>query len=84
MIDDKAISVPSSSFDYLVTLMRHSPEPVTFVDLVKESQGYNCTRIEARDITRWQIHKIRKAIEKDSSDPQHLITVRDVGYRLIG
>ncbi len=84
MIDDKAISLPSSSFDYLVTLMRHSPEPVTFVDLVKESQGYNCTRIEARDITRWQIHKIRKAIEKDSSDPQHLITVRDVGYRLIG
>ena len=84
MIDDAVISLPSSSFDYLVTLMRNSPEAVSFENLVMESQGYSCTRVEARDITRWHIHKIRKAIEKDTSDPQHLITVRDVGYRLVG
>ena len=83
-IDDNVISLPSSSFDYLVTLMRYSPEAVSFENLVKESQGYSCTRVEARDITRWHIHKIRKAIEKDTSDPHHLITVRDVGYRLVG
>jgi len=84
VMDDEVISLSPSSFDYLVTLMRHSPDTVTFSDLVKESQGYTCTRIEARDITRWHIHKIRKAIEKDNSDPQHLITVRDIGYRLVG
>ena len=84
MIDDNAISLPSSSFDYLVTLMRNSPEAVSFENLVMESQGYSCTKVEARDITRWHIHKIRKAIEKDTSDPQHLITVRDFGYRLVG
>lgn len=84
MIDDNAISLPSSSFDYVVTLMRYSPEAVSFENLVMESQGYSCTKVEARDITRWHIHKIRKAIEKDTSDPQHLITVRDVGYRLVG
>lgn len=84
ILDSDVVSIPPSSFDYLVTLMRHSPDTVTFEDLVKESQGYNCTRIEARDITRWHIHKIRKAIEKDSSDPQYLITVRDIGYRLVG
>ncbi len=83
-IDNNVIALSSSSFDYLVTLMRHSPNSVSFEDLVKESQGYNCSRAEARDITRWHIHKIRKAIETDISDPQHLITVRDVGYRLVG
>lgn len=84
ILDGDVVSISPSSFDYLVTLMRHSPDTVTFVDLVKESQGYSCTRIEARDITRWHVHKIRKTIEKNSSDPQYLITVRDVGYRLIG
>lgn len=83
-IDGNVVSLPSSSFDYLVTLMRNSPEAVSFENLVRESQGYSCTRVEARDITRWHIHKIRKAIEKDTADPQHLITVRDIGYRLVG
>lgn len=78
------IPIPPSSFEYLITLMRHSPEAVSFETLVKESQGYDCSRNEARDITRWHMHKIRKVLEQDSSDPQHLITVRDFGYRLVG
>lgn len=82
-IDGEVASIPPSSFGYLVTLMRHSPEAVSFEALVKESQGFECSRKEASDITRWHIHKIRKALEQDSSDPQHLITVRDFGYRLV-
>lgn len=83
MIANEIISLPSTSFDYLVTLMRHSPEPVSFKTLVKESQGYDSTKNEARDIARWHIHQIRKVLEQDSSDPQHLITERDFGYRLV-
>ena len=83
-IDGEVAPIPPSSFGYLVTLMRHSPEAVSFEALVKESQGFECSRKEASDITRWHIHKIRKALEQDSSDPQHLITVRDFGYRLVG
>jgi DNA-binding response OmpR family regulator len=81
--DGAVIPIPPSSFEYLITLMRHSPEAVSFEALVKESQGYECSRNEARDITRWHMHKLRKALEQDSSDPQHLITVRDLGYRLV-
>lgn len=84
VVEGEIINLPPSSFDYMVTLMRHSPETVTYENLVKESQGYSCTKIEARDITRWHIHKIRRAIEKESSTPQYLITIRDVGYRLVG
>ena len=82
-IANEAVSLPSTSFDYLVTLMRHSPDPVSFEVLVNESQGFHYTKNEARDITRWHIHQIRKMIEEDPSYPQHLITVRDVGYRLV-
>jgi DNA-binding response OmpR family regulator len=38
--------------------------------------------IEAREMTRWRIHELRKAIEEDSKSPKYLITVRGVGYKL--
>ena len=77
--------MPPSTFDYLVTLARHSPQPVTYEKLVMESQGYqHVSRLEAREITRWQMHEIRKLLESDPRHPQLIITVRDVGYRLVG
>ena len=77
-------SLPPSSFDYLVTLVRHSPHPVTYEKLVLESQGYqHLSRAEAREISRWQMHEIRRLIESDPRHPQMIITERDVGYRLV-
>jgi DNA-binding response OmpR family regulator len=77
-------SLPPSSFEYLVTLVRHSPNPVTYEKLVSESQGYqHISRAEAREIARWQMHEIRKLLEPDPRQPKLIITVRDVGYRLV-
>ncbi len=82
--DDYNISLPPSTFDYLVTLVRHSPHPVTYEKLVQESQGYqHLSRAEAREISRWQMHEIRRLLEPDPRHPQLIITVRDVGYRLV-
>jgi two-component system response regulator RegX3 len=83
IIDVNPIHLPSSSFDYLVTLMRHSPKEVSFQSLVKESQAYDLDKVQAREMSRWHIHKIRKAIESDPSNPQSVITVRDIGYRFV-
>jgi DNA-binding response OmpR family regulator len=78
------ISLPPSTFDYLVTLVRHSPHPVTYEKLVQESQGYqHLSRAEAREISRWQMHEIRRLLEPDPRHPKLIITVRDLGYRLI-
>jgi two-component system alkaline phosphatase synthesis response regulator PhoP len=77
-------SLPPSTFDYLVTLVRHSPQPVTYEKLVLESQGYqHLSRAEAREISRWQMHEIRRLLEPDPRHPQLVITVRDFGYRLV-
>jgi DNA-binding response OmpR family regulator len=83
-LNDRNILLAPSTFDYLVTLIRHSPQPVSYDTLVMESQGYQgLSRIEAKEITRWQIHEIRKALEEDVRHPRMVITVRDVGYRLV-
>ena len=77
-------SMPPSTFDYLVTLVRHSPHPVSYEKLVQESQGYqHLSRAEAREISRWQVHEIRRLLETDPRHPQLIITVRDMGYRFV-
>jgi DNA-binding response OmpR family regulator len=84
LMNERSISLAPSTFDYLATLVRHCPQPVSFDTLVLESQGYQgLSRIEAREITRWQIHEIRKALEENARHPRIIITVRDVGYRLV-
>jgi DNA-binding response OmpR family regulator len=83
-LKERDVPLAPSTFDYLVTLMRHSPQPVPFDTMVLESQGYKgLSRIEAKEITRWQIHELRKALEEDVRHPQMIITVRDMGYRLV-
>lgn len=82
-VNGDSISLTPTAFDYLVTLMRHSPETVPYKTLVKESQGYEPALIEAKEVTRWRIHELRKAIEVNSRRPQFIITVRSLGYRLI-
>ena len=82
-IKERIFNLSPTAFDYLVTLLRHSPETVTYDTLVIESQGFKTSMIEARDIARWYIHELRKAIETDTRNPAYIITIRGVGYRLV-
>ncbi len=81
-LNGEYIPVAGIYFDYLVTLLRHAPKAVAYKTLVKESQGYDVTLIEARDLTRWRIHELRKVIEVDAGRPQYILNVRGTGYRL--
>jgi DNA-binding response OmpR family regulator len=79
----RPISLPPSTFNYLVTLIRHSPRPVSYEALVMEAQGYSLGSREARAISRWQIYQLRHALEPDPDQPVFVMTVRNIGYRLI-
>ena len=81
-LNGKYIPVTGIYFDYLGTLLRHAPKPVACKTLVKESQGYDVDTAEARDLARWRIHELRKVIEADPENPQYILTVRGIGYRL--
>ena len=81
-LNGKYIQVTGIYFDYLSTLFRHAPKAVEYKTLVKESQGYDVSLAEARDLARWRLHELRKIIEMDPERPQYILTVRGTGYRL--
>ncbi|MBN1318168.1 MAG: response regulator transcription factor [Anaerolineales bacterium] len=82
-INGQSISLSPTTFEYLVTLAKHSPKPVTYEKLVHEAQGSSHHQAKYRDIARWHVHKLRKTIEPNSSQPRHIVTIRGVGYCLI-
>jgi len=83
LLGKSLIPLPGSAFDYLVTLVRHSPRTVSYQTLVFESQGTQLSRLEAQEMTRWWIHQLRKVLEPDLNRPTMILTVRGMGYRLI-
>jgi DNA-binding response OmpR family regulator len=83
IINEQTINVPPTSFDYLLVLARHSPNVVNYQTLVAEAQGYQADGREAQELTKWHIHQLRQAIEKDAHNPSYLINVRGTGYRLV-
>jgi DNA-binding response OmpR family regulator len=82
-IKDETINLAPTSFDYLLVLIRHAPNVVDFQTLVAEAQGVQAEMREAQELTKWHIHQLRQAIEKDSRNPGMLITVRGTGYRFV-
>ena len=77
------IDLAPTSFDYLLSLARHSPNVVDYQTLVSEAQGYETDTREAQELTKWHIHNIRQAMEPDPRKPAHVINVRGTGYRLV-
>jgi DNA-binding response OmpR family regulator len=82
-MDDHAVDLPPTSFDYLLALVRHSPNVMDYQTMVSEAQGYETDTREAQELTKWHIHHIRQAIEPDPRKPIHVINVRGTGYRLV-
>jgi len=83
MMNERAVNLPPTSFDYLLALARHTPNVVDYQTLVSEAQGYETDMREAQELTKWHIHHIRQALEPDSRNPMHVINVRGTGYRLV-
>jgi DNA-binding response OmpR family regulator len=82
-MNERAINLPPTSFDYLLVLARHAPNVVDFQTLVSEAQGYQTDTREAQELVKWHIHHIRQALEPDARNPVHVINVRGTGYRLV-
>ena len=80
---DHVYELTPSTFEYLATLIRHAPNPVSYETLVMEVQGYHLSQTEASDMARWRIHELRKAIEPDLENPKYVITVRGFGYQVV-
>ena len=82
-LDGNDVNLPPTSFEYLLSLARHSPNVVDFQTLVSEAQGYETDPREAQELTKWHIHSIRQVLEADPRKPVYVINVRGTGYRLV-
>jgi len=82
-VNEEQVSIPPTSFDYLLVLARHAPNVVDYETLVAEAQGYQADLREAQELAKWHIHELRQAFDKDAQNPKYLINVRGRGYRLV-
>ena len=82
-IGERVISLPPTSFDYLLVLARHAPAVVDYQMLVAEAQGFQAEAHEAKEISKYHIHHIRQAIEPDEHESTYVFNVRGAGYRLL-
>lgn len=80
---DRVLTLPPTAFDYLVVLARHAPDVVPYQTLVVEAQGYQTDLRQAQELTKWHIHTLREALEREAAGSCHLLTVRGTGYRLV-
>jgi len=82
-MDERKLELTPSEFKLIVHLLRNDERVLSPEELVEVVRGYKPEDvIEARQIIKWYIHRLRKKIESDSSHPQFILNVRGVGYRI--
>ncbi len=79
-VNGESITLPLKEFDLLEYLMRNSGRVVTRVQLIDRVWGSDYVG----DTKTLDVHvkRLRSKIEADPANPVHLLTVRDLGYKL--
>ncbi len=81
-VGDKSLSLTPTEFDLLLYLAAHQGRVVPCYELVREVRGYTVDEAEAREVIRPHISNLRRKLEKAGQDPDLIINVRGIGYRL--
>jgi DNA-binding response OmpR family regulator len=82
-MNKEKLELTPSEFNLLVHLLRNDDRVISPEELVEVVRGYKPEDvIEARQIIKWYIHRLRQKVEKDSSHPEFILNIRGVGYRI--
>ena len=81
-VGDKQLSLTPTEFDLLLYLAAHRGRVVPCYELVREVRGYTVDEAEAREVIRPHISNLRRKLERAGQDPDLIVNVRGVGYRL--
>lgn len=74
------VSLAPKEYDLLLALLRRRGEAVARRELLREVWGYP-SGIRSRTVDT-HVAELRAKLEDDPGNPEHIITVRNVGYRL--
>ena len=81
-VEDEILDLTPQEFKLMVHLMKNAPKVIAPPELVQVVRDYEPDSLhEARQIIKWYIHRLRRKIEPDPSNPRHVLNVRGVGYR---
>lgn len=81
-VGEKSLSLTPTEFDLLLYLAAHRGRVVPCYELVREVRGYTAEESEAREVIRPHISNLRRKLERAGQDPDLIVNVRGVGYRL--
>jgi len=82
--DGEPVQLSPTEFDMLDYLVTNEDRVVSASELIRAVQGYDMEEMAARPIVRVNIRRLRQKIEKDTSNPCYIVTVRSRGYRFAG
>lgn len=74
------VSLAPKEYDLLLALLNRRGAVATRLELLREVWGYEAA-VMSRTVDV-HIAELRRKLESDPSDPDHILTVRKVGYRL--
>ena len=81
-LDGRSLELTSREFKLLAHLMRNANQVISPQELVQVVGQYEAEDLyEARQIIKWYIHRLRRKVEPDPSNPRYILNVRGVGYR---
>lgn len=79
--DGQELQLTPQEFDLLVYLIENAPRVISPPELVQVVRDYEPDSMyEARQIIKWYIHRLRRKVEPDPSNPTFITNVRGVGY----
>jgi DNA-binding response OmpR family regulator len=81
-LNGQLLELSPTEFDLLAHLCSEAPRVVSSQELVREVQGYDSDPIEARDIVRYHIYRIRRKVKKKTNHTDLIRTVRGIGYTI--
>lgn len=79
MVNGRHVDLTPMEYDLLIALMRNPGRAFNRLELLERTQGYAYDGYERTvDV---HVKNLRKKIEGDSANPEHILTVFGVGYR---
>jgi two-component system alkaline phosphatase synthesis response regulator PhoP len=81
-VEGKLIDLTPTEFDLLLYLAAHRGRVVPCSELVREVRGYMVEEREAREVIRPHVSNLRRKLKDAGQDPNILVNVRGIGYRL--
>jgi DNA-binding response OmpR family regulator len=77
--DGEEVALSPTAFDVLLALLRREGRVASRVELLREVWGYG-PLVLSRTVDS-HVMELRRKLERDPADPQHIVTVYKIGYR---